>query len=81
MQVVQKCIQENYKEIDFLRGDEAYKQEWMPSQREFINIRIFNNKKIPAVFAYLWLEKIKPLLKKSDEKQEQNTAEKDESKE
>jgi len=81
MQVVQKCIQENYKEIDFLRGDEAYKQEWMPSQREFINMRIFNNKKIPAVFAYLWLEKIKPLLKKSDEKPEQSTAEKDESKE
>lgn len=65
MQVVQKCIQENYNEIDFLRGDESYKQEWMPSERSFSNIRLFNNGRIFAVFAYWWLQKIKPALKKS----------------
>jgi CelD/BcsL family acetyltransferase involved in cellulose biosynthesis len=64
MQVVQKCIQEKYNEIDFLRGDESYKQEWMPLHREFVNMRIFNKKSIPAVIAYLWLEKVKPLFKK-----------------
>jgi hypothetical protein len=51
-------------------------------QREFINIRIFNNKKVPAIFAYLWLEKIKPLLKKSIKAAEQNNnVTKDEGKE
>jgi len=65
MQVVQKCIQENYNEIDFLRGDESYKQEWMPSERSFSNIRLFNNGRIFAVFAYWWLQKINPALKKS----------------
>jgi CelD/BcsL family acetyltransferase involved in cellulose biosynthesis len=79
MQVVQKCIQEKYNEIDFLRGDETYKQEWMPSQREFVNIRIFNNKSPQAVLAYLWLEKIKPLLKKPVVEQPTSEESKDES--
>lgn len=62
MQVIQKCIEKSYKEIDFLRGDEEYKQEWLPSEREFVNIRVFNNQKPRAAFAYYWLEKIKPLI-------------------
>lgn len=64
MEVVQKCIQEQYNEIDFLRGVEMYKQEWMPSKREYVSIRIFNRKSLPAMLAYFWLEKIKPILKK-----------------
>lgn len=67
MEVVQKCIQEGYSEIDFLRGDESYKEEWEPSQRDFVNLRIFNNKSVSAFTAYFWLEKIKPMLKKGKE--------------
>jgi CelD/BcsL family acetyltransferase involved in cellulose biosynthesis len=67
MEVVQKCIQEGYSEIDFMRGDESYKEEWEPSQRDFVNLRIFNNKSVSAFTAYLWLEKIKPMLKKGKE--------------
>jgi CelD/BcsL family acetyltransferase involved in cellulose biosynthesis len=67
MQVVQKCIEEKQREIDFLRGDESYKQEWVPSKRDFVNIRLFNNSKPQAMGAFLWLQKIKPLLRRNEE--------------
>ncbi len=65
MKVVQKCIAEGYTEIDFLRGDEAYKQEWKPNGKGFTNFRFFNKRNLFAYFAYLWLEYIKPLLKRA----------------
>ena len=66
MKVTQACISGKYKEIDFLRGDEAYKQEWVPSSRNFTKVRIFNRKKLTAILSYFWLEKIKPYLKKEN---------------
>jgi CelD/BcsL family acetyltransferase involved in cellulose biosynthesis len=63
MKVTQAC---KYKEIDFLRGDEAYKQEWVPSSRDFTRVRIFNRKKLTAILSYFWLEIIKPYLKKEN---------------
>jgi len=66
MKVTQACISGTYTEIDFLRGDEAYKQEWVPSSRDFTKIRIFNRRKLPAILSYFWLEKIKPYLKKEN---------------
>jgi CelD/BcsL family acetyltransferase involved in cellulose biosynthesis len=66
MKVVQTCIAHKYTEIDFLRGDESYKQEWTPSSRKFTKIRIFNRRKLTAILSYIWLEKIKPNLKKEN---------------
>jgi len=74
MEVVQQCIREGYTEIDFLRGDETYKQEWEPLQREFASLRVFNRKSPPAVAAHLWLEKVKPLLKKQPAGQKREKA-------
>jgi len=67
MKVVQACLGK-HKEIDFLRGDESYKQEWGPSNREFTKIRIFNRRKLTALFSYFWLEKAKPFFKKESVK-------------
>lgn len=64
LRVVQTCIEEGYREIDFLRGDEAYKLEWKPEKKIYSNIRIFNRKKAKAVLSYRWLENIKPIIKK-----------------
>ncbi len=66
MKVVQACISHKYTEIDFLRGDESYKQEWAPASREFTRVRVFNRRKLTAILSYFWLEKIKPHLKKEN---------------
>jgi len=64
MKVTQACISGKYKEIDFLRGDESYKQDWAPSSQEFTKVRIFNRSKLTAALSYFWLKNIKPYLKK-----------------
>ena len=74
MKVTQACISGKYKEIDFLRGDEAYKQDWVPSSREFSRVRIFNRRKLPAAISYFWLEKIKPFLKTENVESKDNLA-------
>lgn len=65
MNVFETCIQEGYHEIDFLRGDEAYKLEWKPEKKQYCNIRLFNRKTLQGVLSYHWLQNAKPLLKKS----------------
>lgn len=62
MKVVQDCISEKYLEIDFLRGDEAYKQEWIPNSHDFTKFRVFNKHKPMGALAYFWLTNIKPQL-------------------
>jgi CelD/BcsL family acetyltransferase involved in cellulose biosynthesis len=73
MMVVQACIAKKYSEIDFLRGDESYKQEWAPAARDFTKLRAFNRRKPTAMLSYFWLEKIKPYLKKQASKTESNS--------
>ncbi len=63
MKVIQKCIQEGYQEIDFLRGDEAYKLEWKPDQKKYSNLRLFNKGKLSAILSYRWLHNVKPIIK------------------
>lgn len=62
MKVVQECISQSITEIDFLRGDEAYKLEWEPSARVFSRLRVFNNS-LPSLAARFWLQKLKPIIK------------------
>lgn len=66
MKVVQECISRSITEIDFLRGDEAYKLEWEPSARVFSRMRVFNNS-IPSFAARFWLQKLKPIIKGGSE--------------
>jgi len=65
MKVVQACITAEFTEIDFLRGDEAYKLEWRPLARDFTQIRAFNRRKLTALISHFWLTKIKPRIRKS----------------
>lgn len=62
MKTIQVLIQENYQEIDFLRGDEPHKLEWKPEKKIYSNIRVFNRKKLQAVLSYQWIQRIKPII-------------------
>ena len=64
MKVFETCIREEYHEVDFLRGDEAYKLEWKPEKKQYCNIRLFNRKTLQGVLSYHWLQNAKPLLKR-----------------
>ena len=62
--VIQACYEQANTEIDFLRGDEPYKQEWKPAAREYVNTRLFNRRALSAFVAYQWLATIKPRMKR-----------------
>lgn len=64
MKVIETCIREGYDEIDFLRGDEAYKLEWKPERKQYCNIRLFNRKTLYGMLSYRWLQNAKPFLKR-----------------
>ncbi|MBT1074666.1 GNAT family N-acetyltransferase [Geobacter grbiciae] len=50
--------------VDYLRGDEPYKQEWTPSIRNRIGIDAYN-KSVPGCIAAILMKKILPLVKKN----------------
>jgi CelD/BcsL family acetyltransferase involved in cellulose biosynthesis len=64
MKVFETCFREEYHEVDFLRGDEAYKLEWKPEKKQYSNIRLFNRKTLQGMLSYHWLQNAKPLLKR-----------------
>lgn len=63
MRVIQEGFKNGIHDIDFLRGDEDYKQEWQPESRKFVKLRAFNNRILPLI-AHQWLTTFKPLIKR-----------------
>ena len=63
LKITKKTFDQKLKEIDFMRGEEAYKQDWQPAKREFVNLRIFKTEHIIALASYYWLKIIKPRIK------------------
>ncbi|MBT3313609.1 MAG: GNAT family N-acetyltransferase [Anaerolineae bacterium] len=64
LKVLEKSFEDGLKEVDFMRGAHAYKQEWRPETRIYTQLRFFKRQSPKAMIAYLGLEKIKPLLRR-----------------
>jgi len=62
--VIQDAFDSRLTEVDFLRGAHAYKRKWQPKSRFFVQIRLFRKRSLRAQAAYLWLNKLKPMLKR-----------------
>lgn len=62
-QVMKTGFSENQIEIDFLRGDEGYKNDWRPLYREYIHVKAMPSSAFLAKAVFLWMpilgEKIK----------------------
>ena len=57
--LIKSLFDRQFVEFDFLRGLEAYKREWDPTEREFMEVRIVHPLRIrPAIF-FIWLSKLK----------------------
>ena len=61
--VIKYAIEIGYDEIDFLRGEEAYKQRWQPLYREYAKIRFIKKNNIPAYTIFVLFPKLKEWLK------------------
>lgn len=48
-----------FKENDFLRGNHAYKTDWLPKTKDFMSLQVFNTQNIKPLLAYYWLNYIK----------------------
>ena len=60
---IEQLFQNGFKEHDFLRGTYDYKSIWNSKSRSFINIRAAFPNNINAIIAFIFLPKIKRLLK------------------
>jgi len=49
---------DKYHDLDFLRGEYSYKDKWVPSRREFVELRIVPAHKLSARLALIWLPNI-----------------------
>jgi len=65
LKITEQCFMRGYSAIDYLRGAHEYKTEWNPQSRHFKELRIFKHQSVMAAVAYLWLRKLKPVLKRS----------------
>ena len=62
---IQNWFKEQVREVDFLRGTHAYKADWQPLSRDFIDLRIFRVQRLETLIAYIWLKKLKSIIKRS----------------
>lgn len=62
-QVIKSGFDENQKELDFLRGDEDYKNRWTDSHRDYVNFKAVPANRILARLAFNWAPKINATLK------------------
>ena len=60
---IEQAFDLNYKEIDFLRGDEAYKEEWKPFTRKYSKVQFIRKTNFVACFVFIWLPRIKAFVK------------------
>ncbi len=58
----EKAFELGYTEIDFLRGDEAYKLNWKPEKRKYVKIRFIRRNNFLALFIFIWLPQVKKLF-------------------
>jgi CelD/BcsL family acetyltransferase involved in cellulose biosynthesis len=58
MRIIEESYERNYIEIDFLRGNESYKEDWEPLQREYAYIRVLQTRK-PVLFLGYILSRIR----------------------
>lgn len=59
MAVMKTGFAEGQREINFLRGDEGYKNDWKPTYREYIHFKAAHTNNPLAMLAFIWLPKIK----------------------
>jgi CelD/BcsL family acetyltransferase involved in cellulose biosynthesis len=64
MRLLQDCFQRGYREIDFLRGDEGYKERWNAQERLYGQIRAVPRTRLLVGAAALWLPGLKRWLKR-----------------
>lgn len=64
MLVIEDCFKRAYEGVDFLRGDEDYKIHWQTQERTYTQLRfVAANRPLPMI-AYIWLPRLKSLLKR-----------------
>jgi CelD/BcsL family acetyltransferase involved in cellulose biosynthesis len=62
---LKKWFEQQIQEVDFLRGTHSYKADWQPLTRDFIDLRIFRVQKLETLMAYIWLNTLKPIIKRN----------------
>lgn len=62
-QVIKSGFDENQKELDFLRGDEEYKNRWTSSYRNYINFKAVPAGRFLTRLAFTWAPRINTTLK------------------
>jgi len=62
--VIEDCFKRSYEGIDFLRGDETYKNQWQTLERDYLQLRVVSRGRLIALITHIWLPKLKALIKR-----------------
>jgi CelD/BcsL family acetyltransferase involved in cellulose biosynthesis len=53
MLTIQRAIEEGFKQLDFLRGDEPYKSHWRAQPQPIFDYRVFPNRRLARLRGHL----------------------------
>lgn len=58
MHLIESLFNRGFREFDFLRGLEEYKQEWLPREREYAEIRVVPGKRAITAAFFVWFPRL-----------------------
>jgi hypothetical protein len=64
MLFMEEYFKRGFHEVDFLRGDESYKNNWNSIPRKFLDIRVVKSSKLISALFFIWLPKLNRLWSK-----------------
>ena len=59
MQIIEENFLRKNREIDFLRGEEDYKERWHPMERFYVNMQVVSPMNFLAIITFWYLPKLK----------------------
>jgi hypothetical protein len=59
MQIIEENFHRKNREIDFLRGEEDYKERWQPMERFYVNMQVVSPINFLTISAFWYLPKLK----------------------
>jgi CelD/BcsL family acetyltransferase involved in cellulose biosynthesis len=62
MFMIENAYKRGCEEVDFLRGDEDYKQRWKTSERDYLHLRFVHPRRLIAWLLYIYLPRVKAWL-------------------
>jgi len=59
MEIIEECFHRKLRELDFLRGEEDYKERWQPLERFHVNMQVVSTDNFLSMSTFRYLPKLR----------------------